>query len=290
MSSDCHVAPGQGGPAATCECSEEEYRGSATSRLSRVFAGARRCRLKQGEGMTRREWLRRTALVSACGMTGGGAVARQTRASAALDHLLLGASDLDAAIAWFEKTTGVRPAVGGSHPGMGTRNALVSLGGRQYLEIIAPDPAQAAFNFQIDVRTLPEPRLVTWAAATPALDPVVSTAETSGLEVFGPRDGSRVRPDGTTLRWRSAGVVTDFRMGTVDPVPFFIEWAAGSTHPSADSPSGCRLTAFELRHPEAERLRGLFTTLGIDAAVTAARTAGISAVLATPKGDIRLQS
>src|SRR5918993_793707 len=123
--------------------------------------------------MTRREWLRRAALGSlACGVRGD-IVAQSRPPSAALDHLLLGAPDLDAAVAWFEKTTGVRPVIGGSHPGMGTRNALVSLGGRQYLEIIAPDPGQSAYNFHIDVRVLPEPRLVTWAAVTPAVEGVV---------------------------------------------------------------------------------------------------------------------
>src|SRR5262249_17372032 len=125
----------------------------------------------------------------------------------AVDHLLLGAPDLDAGIAWVKERTGVKAQVGGSHPGMGTRNALLSLGDHQYLEVIAPDPAQWAFNFQIDLKRLSEPRLVTWAASTTSVDEVVLRARAAGFQVFGPRDGSRVRPDGVTLQWRSAGVL-----------------------------------------------------------------------------------
>ena len=124
----------------------------------------------------------------------------------AVDHLLLGASDLDQGIAYVEQRTGVKAQVGGSHPGVGTRNALLSLGDRQYLEIIAPDPSQSSFNFQIDLRRLTTPKLVTWAASTRDLDGVVSRARAAGLDVFGPRDGSRLRPDGVTLSWRTAGI------------------------------------------------------------------------------------
>ena len=84
----------------------------------------------------------------------------------ALDHLLLGAGDLESAVAWFQARTGVKPVFGGVHPGRGTRNALASLGPGHYLEIIAPDPAQKAFNWQTDLRKMIEPALVNWAVAT----------------------------------------------------------------------------------------------------------------------------
>ena len=59
-----------------------------------------------------------------------------------LDHLIYAAPDLDAAIDSFRALSGLTAGKGGVHPGLGTRNALVSLGDDSYFELLCPDPEQ----------------------------------------------------------------------------------------------------------------------------------------------------
>lgn len=247
--------------------------------------------MKEPVESTRREWLRLFAAAGATGVFAGppGAV-RHTAVPAvpAVDHLLLGIGDLDSGVAWVEKTTGVKAVVGGTHPGVGTRNALISLGSRRYLEILAPDPEQSAFNFRIDLRALSLPRLVTWAAAANDIDAVARQARAAGFEVFGPQAGSRSRPDGEVLKWRTLGVKSDLAGGGVDPIPFFIQWESDSAHPSQDSPKGCELTAFGIEHPQPAAVNDVLGKLGIEAGVKAGERVALWATLRTPKGNINL--
>lgn len=241
-------------------------------------------------GFSRREWLR---LCGAAGALEMFVSARSSAedllpAAAAVDHLLLGVGDLDRGIAWVEKRTGIRAVVGGSHPGVGTRNALLSLGGKRYLEIIAPDPTQKTYAFSIDVRKLAEPRLITWAAGTEDIDSVAKKARAAGYEIFGPREGSRERPDGRRLGWKTLGVLNALGGEGVEPIPFFIEWASDSVHPSRDSPEGCTLRELDFEHPNPASVTEALKKLAIGANVKEGKRVRLTATLLAPKGRVEL--
>ncbi|MFD0857049.1 VOC family protein, partial [Actinomadura adrarensis] len=101
-----------------------------------------------------------------------------------LDHLVYAVPELEEGVAQVAELAGVAPVEGGPHPGLGTRNFLLGLGGRSYLETIGPDPEQAEPGrprpFGIDELT--GPGLVAWAMAVPSgdLDERVARARDAG--------------------------------------------------------------------------------------------------------------
>lgn len=206
----------------------------------------------------------------------------------AVDHILLGVPNLDRGIDWVDKRLGVRAAIGGVHPDAGTRNALLSLGAGHYLEIIAPDPAQPAANDRRNLRRLSEPRLIAFAVTTNSIDSIVAKATKARLQVSGPNDGSRRLPSGTMLRWQTLTIPNELEAGVIQPVPFFIQWSAGSPHPSSDSPPGCVLESLEFEHPDPVRLNSIFEALGFDADVSSGSDVRIVAGLKTPNGRLKM--
>ncbi len=219
-----------------------------------------------------------------------GQAMKHREAKDAVDHLVLAVDDLQRGIDWVEKKTGVGAVVGGKHPNRGTQNALFSLGGKQYLEILSPDPQQIGHSTHAELAKLTTPRLVLWASATGEIESLAQQAKNAKLLVMGPLDGSRARPDGKLLKWRSLSVSREADKNLIyfNVVPFFIQWDKDSLHPSQDSPSGCRLLALEFEHPEADQIRAMMNTLGLKAKVSKASAPAIKATLQTPKGKVEL--
>jgi len=205
---------------------------------------------------------------------------------ALLDHIHLGCNDLDHGIELVEEATGVRPAIGGVHPGRGTRNALLSLGERRYLEIIAPDPAQSEIVHYPQLRSMTDPRLIGWAVHPPDIAAIAKQLRENKVEFKGPDDGSRKRPDGRVLTWKTVNLADD-RHGLL---PFFIEWSADSIHPSKDAPVGCRLEDFEILSADPDELSTTFKRIGLDLPVQRSDRARLRALISGPKGDLGLST
>ena len=206
-----------------------------------------------------------------------------------LDHLLLGCSDLDQGIAFVEQHTGVRAAIGGVHPGRGTRNALLGLGVPCYLEVIAPDPQQTEIpaigaTLLSRLKQLAAPQLVGWAVHTLTIEAVAEQLRRAGIAFHGPTAGSRARPNGEMLRWQTLNLDDD-RDGLL---PFFIQWGALTTQPSVEAPTGCLLDSFAVVSPESGALAAEFQALGIDVEVASGKPPHLWARITGPKGPLGL--
>lgn len=207
-----------------------------------------------------------------------------------LDHILLGCSDLDQGIDFVQQHTGVRPAVGGVHPGRGTRNALLSLGEMHYLEVIAPDPAQAGMKISREstvntLKGLTEPRIIDWAVHTNDITGVAERLRKAGVAFSGPTAGSRRRPDDRVLNWQTLNLDDD-QDGLL---PFFIQWSTDSVHPSVDAPSGCRLESFAVANFHHSELAATFRKLEVQVDVEKTEKPQIFALIIGPRGRLDLR-
>ena len=147
-------------------------------------------------------------------------------AAGRIDHVVLAVKDLDDAARRLLAEFGLGAVFGGHHVGWGTGNLIVPLGS-SYLELLGvvdeKDAAQSVLGRHLLSRTEDRDRLLAWCVAVDPFDEAVTRL---GLTTS---EGSPVRPDGTTLRWRTAGL----EQAMDDPSrPFFISWMIPeSLHP-----------------------------------------------------------
>jgi len=200
---------------------------------------------------------------------------------AKLDHIMWACADLDQGTEEIADLTGARPAPGGSHPGMGTRNALLSLGDDQYLEIIAPDPSQ---NLSGTTGELLLARggsgIRSWAVATTDLIALAGFAQNAGYGHKDIIDMSRTTPEGVHLAWQLR-----FLTGN-GLLPFFIDWKA-SPHPAQSTQKGCSLLEFCVFTQDIDAYQKLMNALDLDLSMTKGSD-HFKATLQTPKGLVEL--
>ena len=207
---------------------------------------------------------------------------RSDSAFSAFDHIVLGAADLKTGVKELEDLTGVQAEYGGKHPHLGTENALINLGEHQYLEVLAP-VAGAKLDASVSFFSkLPKLTPVGFGVSTPDAESMAQMLKAGGYTTAAPRLGSRLRPDGSKLEWKTFDIETP----QMEMAPFFIEWSATTVHPSKNSPAGCKLVSIELTDPHAAELQKLMKLLKLSVNVQSGTPAAMRATLNCLKGKI----
>lgn len=189
----------------------------------------------------------------------------------AIDHLVYAVPDLEEGVAAVAGLTGVEAVRGGSHPGAGTRNALLSFDDSAYFEIISVDPDQPDHQgprpFGVDSGG--RPRMASFAihpVGDETIDSVAARIRDLGFDPGTVTAMSRRRPDGVELTWRLTRSV-DSVLGVANAasdgvVPFVIDWGA-TPSPALSTPRVGRLAELRIVHPD-PLVTGLISSLELE--------------------------
>lgn len=194
------------------------------------------------------------------------------------DHIAIACTDLAGTSSVLSSLLGAPLQPGGRHDRYGTHNTLLGLGDL-YLEVIAIDPAAPVTGrptwFDLDHFSGP-PRPANWICRTDDLSAAMAAAP---VDV-----GPAVPLTRGDLSWQIT-VPEDGSLPLSGAMPTLIQWAPGTRHPTARLPdSPCRLTRWEVSHPQATMLRDRLGLTDPRVMFTIGAP-GFRATIATPNGD-----
>ncbi len=183
-----------------------------------------------------------------------------------IDHLVITAPSLAVGTKMVYEALGVWPQLGGEHARMGTHNALLRLGEKLYLEVIAINPAMLKPDrprwFRLDELKIESVScLATWVTRCDD----IHAAHTACAGIHGAVE-TMSRGD---LNWLIT-IPGDGGMPLDGIAPTLIEWQSPSHPASRLEDRGCSLVKLEAFHPDAVRLNAILVNLGLDSEIIVA--------------------
>lgn len=152
-----------------------------------------------------------------------------------IDHIIIGVRDLAQASADYA-AAGFTVTPGGEHTGGGTHNALISFADTSYLELIAyrdPDTPRKGDDWW--QRLARGEGFLGFALRMDDATAEAAALQSRGVDVRGPFDGGRDRPDGQHVAWRSIAPEGDgplpFLIEDITPRPLRVPDGAATEHP-----------------------------------------------------------
>jgi catechol 2,3-dioxygenase-like lactoylglutathione lyase family enzyme len=134
-----------------------------------------------------------------------------------IDHVVIAVRDLAVASDDYARL-GFTVTPGGEHTGGVTHNALISFADGSYFELIAFKEPDRPQNHKWWATFARGEGTVDFALLSESVDFEGDRLKQAGIELDGPHDGGRLRPDGQHIAWRNLGLKS---AGV--PLPFMIE-------------------------------------------------------------------
>lgn len=205
-----------------------------------------------------------------------------------IGQVIWGVRDLEVTSALVE-SEGLTVVDGGIHPGLGTANRVVPLG-ESYLELLGVVEESVArqnqFGQSLLAATRDSDQLVRWSIRCFDID---SKCERLGLSA---EQRTRLRPDGSLLTWRAAGLELSLRESWL---PFFMQWDDADQFPGSiavrHARGQCRISSLELTPADPSRFE-LWTAaeLALPTVLTLGPPGLHAVTIATDDGDIVFRS
>lgn len=202
-----------------------------------------------------------------------------------IDHIVYCVIDLEKAIDKFQNSTGIKPVMGGRHLSKGTKNALVNLGNKCYLEILAVDKEskiEAPRWMGIDL--ISQPTITRWSLKSTDLEEELSILENYNAKLALVETGQRETNQGQLLNWN---MTLPLPAPEVELMPFITDWSKSQGHPTEQLPQKAELLGLflEANMPD-KMLYNCLRSLSHSIEIQAGTTTKITLKIKCPKGII----
>lgn len=205
-----------------------------------------------------------------------------------VDHLVYCVPNLEKGIDELSEKLGVRAVIGGKHIYQGTKNALIKIGAKCYLEILAVDEENLTITGErwMGIDLISEAKLTRWSTNILNLneDRKIVADYNSKLAQF--KEGSRLTPDGQQLQWVMS---TPLAEPEVEPVPFLLDWSKSAVHPTDALEDSCQLLDLIIGLPaQASSVKDCLLKLAAPIKLIESAEPKISAIISSPKGIVEI--
>jgi len=173
-----------------------------------------------------------------------------------IDHIVYAFQNLNDGIKYIKDLTGITATIGGQHLNFGTHNALISLGPKCYLELIAPDPTNV-FNGSRWMSTdiIEEPTITRWSINTQNIAEDAQILSAINHELGEIITGERQLHNGGLLKWQ---MTKPSKQGLVEPLPFLLDWSQSDNHPCDSLEQDGKLLGVIIKTTNTDSLNKIF--------------------------------